>query len=357
MIFFQPFHVRLSCKDDLCPLSIHLFQTSPTTNLSTIVVAQMFGKLPEMGVLSMKLVCCKPVHDAVHDPLNQCDSPTRLGRRRDDGDVHCPGRSAIRGSAKDERSGNSCWRKLRVLTPDASDKAAQRGSREKGRSTAAYDSVFFFFLTFWPGKAPVFDRLFFLITALTSVELVTPVCQSHCHLPVFESVHCLDATSHSRHPPTTEMCPSNPVCCTTNQCEGSVNGTHSFRLFIPPNLVRPGGCKQHPLKTTEIIGSTVGTCRSYTTTECEIVGKIMLRTTNFSQLEHVPKYRGRKCLLHDGSVSKNRVRHTLFPSVHSSELGPTRGMQAAPVENDRNIWINSGHMSVLHNQAYVKWFK
>ena len=62
-----------------------------------------------------------------------------------------------------------------------------------------------------------------------------------------------------------KIVPSNRVCCTTNQCEGSVNGTHSFRLFIPPKLVRPGGCKQHPLKTTEIFGSTVGTCRSYTT--------------------------------------------------------------------------------------------
>ena len=89
----------------------------------------------------MKLLCCKPVREAVHDPLNQRNSAMRLGERRADGDVHCPGR---RGSARDERSGNFCWRQLRVLTRDESE-AAQRVFKEKGRSIAAYDSGFCFF--------------------------------------------------------------------------------------------------------------------------------------------------------------------------------------------------------------------
>ena len=48
-------------------------------------------------------------------------APALSQDRRADGDVRRPG-----GSARDERSDNSCWRKLRVLTPHESEESSLR---------------------------------------------------------------------------------------------------------------------------------------------------------------------------------------------------------------------------------------
>ena len=90
------------------------------------------------------------------------------------------------------------------------------------------------------------------------------VCHCHCHLPVFACEQCVDATVHSHTPSicsflrswleldhvevhkfqsvgtrARKMCMSNRVGCATDRVCCTTNGTHSLRLFIPPNSVRP----------------------------------------------------------------------------------------------------------------------
>ena len=71
----------------------------------------------------------------------------QLGEGRANGDVHSLSMAECRSGF---RQGNFCWRKLRVLTLDESEEAAQRGFKEKG----LVSQCFVFFWTLWSGKAP-----------------------------------------------------------------------------------------------------------------------------------------------------------------------------------------------------------
>ena len=107
-----------------------------------------------------------------------------------------------------------------------------------------------FFFIFCSSKRRCLTACFFYGAVTTALVLwgmcpLTPVWWSYSSVPLSLSPSSLRICAvcwHNRRNcayPTTKMCTSNRVCCTTNQYQWSVYGPHSFRLFIPPNLVQP----------------------------------------------------------------------------------------------------------------------
>ena len=115
-------------------------------------------------------------------------------------------------------------------------------------------SVFCFFWTFWSGKAPVSDSLFFLRSRHHSTRAMGHVSPDTCLMIVLECVIVI-VTFQSSNLCSVLTQPSKP--CVSNHKDVHVES----------------------------------------------------------------------CLLHDESVSMKRIRPTLFPSVHSSEPGPTQGCE------------------------------